>query len=142
MVITEEFKFPPILPTPPYRPEKQLKAIIPVGQVGPVSRLRYLRRELRKRERAGSGKSTPASRRVEKALRMMIKQFNQDMETHGIQIYLVLVPEAAGYSIDVYDCTDKILCRLVREVYIDVDELPDMILNLQEKAGILVDIIT
>lgn len=142
MVITEEFKFPPILPVPPYRPDRQLEAIIPVGQVGPVARLRYLRRELRKKERAGSGKSIPASPRVEKAFRMLIEQLNQDMETQGIQIYLVLVPETAGYSIDVYDCTDKMLCRLVREVYIGVKELPDMIRNLQEKAGILVDIIT
>ena len=142
MVITEEFKFPPILPTPPYRPDKQLKAIIPIGQVGPVTRLRYLRRELRKRKRAGSGKLILASPQVEKTFRMMIEQFNQGMETQGIQIYLVLVPEAAGYSIDVYDCTDKRLCRLVREVYIGDDELPEMIRNLQEKAGLLVDIIT
>ncbi|MCK5436982.1 MAG: hypothetical protein KAI90_03170, partial [Desulfobulbaceae bacterium] len=133
MVITEEFKFPPVLPVPPYRPDRQLAALIPVGQVGPVARLRYLRRELRKRERVRPGKSIPASLQVEKALHMMIEQLNQDMETQGIQIYLVLVSGAAGYSIDVYDCTDKMLCRLVREVYIGVEELPNMIRNLQEK---------
>ena len=142
MVITEEFKFPPTLPVPPYRPDRQIVALTAAGQVSPVARLRYFRRELRKKRSSGSGESIPAAPQGEKALRMMIEQLNQDLETQGIQIHLVLVPEAAGYSVDVYDCTEKILCRLVHGVRINVDKLSHLIRNLQEKAGILIDIIT
>ncbi len=76
---------------------------------------------------------------VEKELRLLIQQVNNNLKKSNIHIHIGLVKEEKGYALDIYDCTDGISCKLVKDETIHLQDLPDLLNNLQQEAGILLD---
>ena len=77
---------------------------------------------------------------AERDLHLLIQQVNDNLEKHHVSIHLGLVREKNGYALDIYDCTDGLSCKLVKDEKIYIQDLPDLLKNLQQEAGILLDI--
>ncbi len=76
---------------------------------------------------------------AEKALRLLIQQVNTNLQKSQVPIHIGLVKEEKGYALDIYDCTDGISCKLVKDEPIHLQDLPDLLKNLQQEVGILID---
>ncbi len=76
---------------------------------------------------------------AERDLLLLIHQVNDNLEKSHVPIHLGLVREKNGYALDIYDCTDGISCKLVKDETIHLEDLPDLLKNLQQEAGILID---
>ena len=50
--------------------------------------------------------------------------------------------EGENYILDIYDCSGKDVCSLIGDVAVPFDELPHLIKNLQEEAGVLIDTVS
>jgi hypothetical protein len=76
---------------------------------------------------------------AERSLQLLILQANNDFVSYGVDIHLGLVKSSEGYQLDIYDCTDGHVCKLVKDETIHIEKLPGLIRNLQQEAGILLD---
>ena len=142
MVISDEIKFPRVTVVDPFKTERQVDSVDGVNPVHPVGA--YLR-EWQRRKRGTQRTERepmplPATR--EKAVRRLIDRVNEHLEQRKIQIHLVLTKEDDGYTLDVYDCTSDQVCAIIRDIVISVDELPALLRNLQDEAGILIDTVS
>ena len=138
MVITGEYKFPP-------RPRVDTgESALKTGEILGVSATLPLN-YIQKQYRHGTGASYLESvdetlpEGAERTLQLLIFQANQDFASHDIAIHLGLVKSSEGYRLDIYDCTDSHVCKLVKDNTIHIEELPKLIRNLQQEAGILLD---
>jgi len=61
---------------------------------------------------------------------------------HQVPIHLGLVRVNDGYEIDIYDCSDNRVCKIIREDGVHLDDLSTLFRNLQEESGILIDIVS
>ena len=138
MVITAEYKFPP-------RPridtgEAPLK-LREIPGISPVLPLRYIE----KKYRQGTGfnyieeveESLPEG--AEKTLQALIIEANQDFIARGVDIHLGLKKTDAEYELDIYDCTDGNVCKLVKDDAVHIEDLVSLVRNLQKESGILID---
>lgn len=129
-------------PEPPLRPENaDRESSLSVDGVRPVIRIR--------RYEGGRGKQKFGKRRrpetgwvKEKALRVSIDRANEELERHNVPIHLVLVAGEGGFFLEIYDRTDKQVCRAIRDLEIEAAELPSLLGKLQKEAGLMVDIIS
>ncbi|MFH1215044.1 MAG: hypothetical protein V1706_00935 [Pseudomonadota bacterium] len=139
MVITDEFKFP----RPPRIDTGESRLIIrEIGGLSPVLPINQYRKKWRRGENRPfvEGVEEDLTDEAEKDLQLLVSQVNQNLEKAGIAIHLGLVREDGGYALDIYDCTSGFVCQIVREEAIHIKDLPNMLKNLQQEAGILIDI--
>jgi len=140
MVISDEIKFPRPIRIDPYRSEKKVDPIdglTPVARIGAFTREWQRNREERRQKEQALFPSTE-----EPAVRRLVAQVNTDLEKQKIPLHLVLIKDERGYSLDVYDCTGNEQCSIIGDVIIDLNDLPALLKNLQQEAGILLDTIS
>lgn len=77
---------------------------------------------------------------AERDLQLLIHQVNDNLKKSNVDIHLGLVKEKNGYALDIYNCTDGLSCKLIKDEKIHLQDLPDLLKNLQQEAGILLDI--
>lgn len=126
-------------------PEKvKERATEPVLAVNPVTRVRTLRQQWprRRARKYAADQAEPDMPLAEKSVRSLIDRVNQDMEAHGVKIHLVLKQEKEGYVLDIYDCSTENLCSIIGDIEITLEELPQLICNLQEEVGLLIDTVS
>jgi hypothetical protein len=140
MVISDEIKFPRPIRIDPYRAEKKVD---PIDGLTPVARIGAFAREWRRnREERRQREQDIFSPTEETAVRRLVEQVNTHLETQKILIHLVLIKDERGYSLDIYDCTGNERCSIIGDVVIDLNDLPVLLKNLQQEAGILLDTIS
>lgn len=140
MVISEEIKFPRPIRIDPYRSQKKVD---PIGGLAPVARIGAFRREWhRDKEERRQQAQAFLSPVEETAVRCLVEQVNNHLENQKILIHLVLIKDEHGYSLDIYDCTGNEQCAIIGDVVIDLNDLPVLLKNLQQEAGILLDTIS
>ena len=138
MVITTEYKFPPRPRIDTGEAPLRLKEIPGVSAMLP---LKYIE----KRYRHGTGTSyieeveEVLPEGAERTLQTLIVQANQDFASQGIEIHLGLKKSDTGYALDIYDCTDGHVCKLVKDENIHIQDLALLVRNLQQESGILID---
>lgn len=141
MVISEEIKFPrPTIRSDPYRKEKKVDPIdglSPVARVGAFTREWQRNREERRQQEQALFPSTEES-----GVRRLVEQVNTHLKNRKILIHLVLIKDEHGYSLDVYDCSGNEQCSIIGDAVIDLNDLPALLRNLQQEAGILLDTIS
>jgi len=140
MVISDEIKFPRPIRIDPYRKEKKVD---PIDGITPVARIGAFKREWQrgKESRRHQEESLFLSPE-ETSVRRLVAQVNTHLENQNILIHLVLIKDENGYSLDVYDCTGNEQCSIIGDVVIDLNDLPVLLKNLQQEAGILLDTIS
>lgn len=140
MVISDEIKFPRPIRIDPYRKEKKVE---PIDGLAPVARIGAFKREWQrgKESRRHQEESLFLSPE-ETSVRRLVAQVNTHLENQNILIHLVLIKDENGYSLDVYDCTGNEQCSIIGDVVIDLNDLPVLLKNLQQEAGILLDTIS
>ena len=141
MVISDELKFPKTTAVDPFKTETKVKD---VDNVPPVEKIGNFRRQWQKnQERKSNEKGKKLLTEEEsKTVRSMVDKVNKDLTSHNVLIHLVLTHDEDGFSLDVYDCTDNQVCKIVKDIIINVDDLPVLIRNLQQEAGLLIDTIS
>ena len=139
MVISEEIKFPRPIRIDPYRKEKKVE---PIDGFAAVARIGAFRRDWRRNreERQQHKQILPSPE--EASVRRLVEQVNTHLENQTVLIHLVLTKDKHGYSLDVYDCTGNDQCAIIGDVVIDLNDLPVLLKNLQQEAGILLDTIS
>ncbi|HIJ89489.1 MAG: hypothetical protein OEV89_01340 [Desulfobulbaceae bacterium] len=140
MVISDEIKFPRPIRIDPYRSEKKVD---PIDGLAPVARIGAFKREWqRDKDTRQEHKQSPFPSAEEAEVRHLVEQVNTHLENQKILIHLVLIKDEHGYSLDVYDCTGSDQCSIIGDVVIDLNDLPVLLKNLQQEAGILLDTIS
>lgn len=141
MVISDEFKFPRVLPPDPYRKSRRVE---PVDWAPPVAKVGAFKREWDrgKEEERPPPKRQQLGEDEEKEVRHLVVQANRNFEEHGISLRLLLTRTDDGYLLDVYDCVGGTECQVASDLFIGLDELPNLLRNLENEAGLLVDTIT
>ncbi|MDF1615711.1 hypothetical protein [Desulfurivibrio dismutans] len=138
MVISDEFKFPRVLPVDSFRKRRRVEEVDPVP---PVARIGAFKQEWNRRR--GEQRQSPRPRSLnaeqEREVRRQLRYANGKLEEQGILLRLVLSRQEDGFHLDVYDCTDDTMCHLAADLVITLDELPMLLRNLEEEAGLLVD---
>lgn len=140
MVISEEIKFPRPIRIDPYRLQKKVD---PIDGLAPVAHIGAFRREWHRDKKERRQQAQPfLSTGEETAVRSLVEQVNNHLENKKILIHLVLIKDEQGYSLDVYDCTGNEQCSVIGDVVLDLNDLPVLLKNLQQEAGILLDTIS
>ena len=112
MVISEEIKFPRPIRIDPYRSQKK---VAPIDGLAPVARIGAFRREWHrdKKERRQQAQAF-LSPGEETAVRSLVEKVNNHLENQ----------------------------KIIGDVVIDLNDLPVLLKNLQQEAGILLDTIS
>jgi hypothetical protein len=140
MVISDEIKFPRLIPIDPYRSGKKVE---PIDGLAPVTRIGAFRREWQRSREERRRQGQPLFSLAEEAsVRRLVHQINTHLENRKIPLHLVLLKDEHGYTLDVYDCTGNEQCVIVGDVEIGLNDLPVLLKNLQEEAGILLNTIS
>lgn len=114
----------------------------PVQAIQPVLRVRHLERRW---PRSGSRARSQDEKAVPPGLAaalMLIDETNDVLARQDIAIHLSLVSHEDFFSLEIYDCTDKQVCRVLEDRQIPLDELPELVRHLSGEAGLLIDTIT
>lgn len=139
MVITDEFKFPRPPRIDTGESPLRLKAIPGMEPMLPVNH--YTRKWQRDKNKPSFEKFEETQPdQTEKNLHLLINQVNENLDKLNIAIHISLVRHETGYSLDIYDCTNNFICQLIKDKAIHITDLPQMLRNLQEEAGILIDV--
>lgn len=148
MVISDEIKFP----GPPVVEGKAKKRQVEeIDTIPPISPIKPDQRRWRKNQdewvKRGDrvlikGVSGTLPGRVAKTLSLLIEQVNRNFHAGNVDIHLALVKNENGYELDIHDCSNGQVCRLVRETEIHLDDLPKLLRNLQTESGILIDTVS
>ncbi|MFP3982579.1 MAG: hypothetical protein ACLFV2_02670 [Desulfurivibrionaceae bacterium] len=138
MVITAEYKFPPRpridTGEKPIRPQR-------VEEVTPVVSLNHMARLWRRRRgrRYLGEEDEKFLSEMEKNLQTAVDQINENFQANNIDIHLSVARVRNKYVLDIYDCSDQRLCRLIGKKGVDLDDLPEFFRRLQEKVGVVLD---
>lgn len=139
MVISDEIKFPRPIRIDPYRKEKKVE---PIDGLSPVARIGAFTREWQRNREGRRQQEQAFSSPEESAVRRLVEQVNTHFANQKILLHLVLIKDEHGYSLDVYDCSGKEQCSIIGDAVIDLNDLPALLRNLQQEAGILLDTIS
>jgi hypothetical protein len=142
MVISDEIKFPRIRPVDPYRADRKVEA---VDGTPPIARIGAFKREWNRRRGETAHRPQQASALSPdetEAVRHLVERVNTSLEDHRILLHLVLVKAGEGYVLDIYDCTGSEACTVVRDFDIAIADLPLLLRNLEEAAGLLIDTVS
>ncbi len=142
MVISDEVKFPRLPKIEPFKADKKVGSV--EGPM-PVARIGAFMREWSRRR--GEGQARQAREKFSstdgETIKKMLDRVNASLEEQRILLHLMLIRDAdGGYMIDVYDCTGGDRCSIVRDIVIDLNDLPLLLRNLEEETGILVDTVS
>lgn len=146
-VAVYEVKNPTPPPPDPAPIRKDLHPPVPIGRVRPIDplvlRQEWEKRKITKRKEAGqpveTGLRPPLA---EKAIRDLVRQTNEDLAASGVPLHLVLTRNEEGFALDIYDCSDNVVCEVTQEVPLDLNNLLTTLDNLEHEAGIIVNIKT
>ena len=141
MVITDEFKFPQPPRIEPGARGRGVDRIDGIISVLPVKR--YWRKWRKNKDRhylKGVDKSLPDG--AEKTLQILVDNVNENLQKHQVPIHIALVRIDNGYEIDIYDCSDNRVCRIIRENEVHFEDLSTLFHQLQEESGILIDTVS
>lgn len=136
MVISDEFKFPRPLDWSKFTDPRRVKEVYGVSPIVPIKHVQ------RRWYQSGEEERPPAAEdnnHVGMALQQLIDQVNASLLDNGVEIHLTLVRREEGYALEIYDCTSLDVCRIIKAETVDLAELPLLLKNLQEGAGLLVD---
>lgn len=142
MVISDEIKFPRLLPVDPYRADRKVDA---VDGTPPIARIGAFKREWNRRREAGAHKAKQVaalSAEEAEAVRRLVERVNLSLDDHRVMLHLVLIHTEEGVAVEIYDCTGNEACTVVRDFEIAVSDLPLLLRNLQEEAGLLIDTVS
>lgn len=139
MVISDEIKFPRPIRIDPYRREKKVE---PIGEFSAVARIGAFRRDWQRNRKERQPHRQMLASPEEASVRRLVEQVNTHLANQKILLHLVLIKDEHGYSLDVYDCTGNEQCSIIGDVVIDLNDLPALLKNLQQEAGILLDTIS
>lgn len=142
MVISDEIKFPRVLPVDPYRADRKVEA---VDGTPPIARIGAFKREWNRRRGSGTPREnlvSALSPDEAAAIRLLVERVNASFNDHRIMLHLVLVQTDEGYAVDIYDCTGQQACTVVRDFEIALSDLPLLLRNLEEEAGLLIDTVS
>jgi len=142
MVISDEIKFPKPVQVDPFKAERKVEA---TDAVFPLARVGAFKREWSRRQ--GQGKRSARARRQlnpdeEGSVRRLVERINNRLEDQRIGLHLVLVKDEDGFALDVYDCTDNIACTVVKDIFVSLEDLPVLLKNLEEEAGLIIDTVS
>lgn len=135
MVISDEFKFPRPLDWSKFSDPRRVKKIYGISAVLPIKHIQ--RRFYRSHEERRS--ETEERDHVGLALQQLVDQVNGSLLGHDVEIHIVLLRRDGGYALEIYDCTDLEVCRIIKDREVIISELPSLLKNLQEGAGLLLD---
>jgi len=146
-VAVYEVKNPTPPPTDPAPIRKDLHPPVPIGRVRPIDplvlRQEWEKRKTTKRKEAGTPVETELRPPLaEKAIRDLVRQTNEDLAASGVPLHLVLTRNQEGFALDIYECSDKVVCEVTQEVPLDLNNLLTTLDNLEHEAGIIVNIKT
>lgn len=141
MVISDEIKFPRVVPVDPYRTDRKVEA---VDGTPPIARIGAFKREWNRRRGTDqqAGRVAALSSEEAESVRLLVERVNLSLEDHRIMLHLVLVRTEEGFAVDVYDCTGNEACTVVRDFEIAPSDLPLLLRNLEEEAGLLIDTVS
>lgn len=139
MVISDEIKFPRPVRVNRYDPKKK---IAPIDGLSQVARIGAFTREWQRNREERQRREQLLPLPEETSVRRLVAQVNSHLENQRIPIHLVLIKDERGYSLDVYDCTGNEQCAIIGDVAIDLNDLPALLKNLQQEAGILLDTVS
>lgn len=142
MAVYEIKKPVPVPVTQPAPIRKDLPPVQKVIAATPVDKLLHRWRRTRERHGSEERRKAPLSRQTKNDVSALIARTNEDLRRQSIPIRLVLAEEDDGYVIDVYDCHDDEVCKIVGDLVIDLEELPTLLRNLDQESGILLDTIS
>jgi len=72
-------------------------------------------------------------------VKRLAEEVNQHLEKSGAGIHLLLIQEEDGFVLDVYDCSDGHVCKVIHDMIVPVDELQNLYEKLQSESGIIFD---
>lgn len=141
-MVVHEIKNP--MPAQPTKLVPEERELDPVFAASAIARVKRFKQEMEKnrefeRRRQGRRPLTPETHRT---VREMVEHVNANLEKNGILVHLVLSKNEEGYAVDVYDCTNNQVCEVIRDIYIDLDDLPSLIRKLQQETGFIVDTVS
>jgi len=142
MVISDEIKFPRVLPVEAYRADRKVEA---VEGTPPIARIGAFKREWNRRRGSAQRQASRAaalSAEEAAAVRFLLERVNASLDDHRIMLHLVLIRTDEGFAVDVYDCTGNESCTVVRDFEMAISDLPFLLRNLEEEAGLLVDTVS
>ncbi len=131
-------------PTPiPEKPAPKPKPPQEVDAAPAVAKIQFFKREWKRRRWAYEKivAKGPISKE-EKSIRSLVDRVNEDLEKAAVRIHLTLIKQENDYLLEIYDCSEKDVCKKIEDVTVPFDDLPHLIKNLQEEAGILIDTIS
>ena len=134
MVITDEFKFPRPLDWSKFSDLRQVKEVYGISAVLPI---KHIQRRWYK-----TNEERPAEEEADDvglALQQLVDQVNASLEIHDVKIHITLIRREKGYALEIYDCSDLEVCRIIKDAEVNISELPMLLKNLQEGVGLLVD---
>lgn len=141
MVISDELKFPRVLPVDPFRKSRKVEAVFALP---PIARIGAFKQGWNREQ--GEERPPPRRRRLnadeEREVRHQVEQANASFAKHDISLRLLLTRTDEGYLLDLYDCIGDTMCQVVSDMQITMEELPALLRNLEDQAGLLIDTIT
>ena len=141
MVISDELKIPRVLPVDSFRKSRKVEAVFALP---PISRIGAFKQGLNQEQ--GEERPPPRRRRLNddeaKEVRHQVERANSNLAKHGIALRLLLTRTDEGYLLDLYDCIGDTMCQVISDMQITLDELPALLRNLEDQAGLLIDTVT
>jgi hypothetical protein len=111
--------------------------------VAPMVRIKqYADRKILRKQRSAAEQAPAPAPNEEKFLRLLIEEANDSLDRLEIALHLVLIIEEGDYLLEIYDCTQQQVCRVVKELEITPAELPELLRKLQLAAGLMVDTVS
>lgn len=136
MVITAEYKFPPRprvdTGEEPIRPHR-------IEDITPVVSLNHMARLWKRRRGRSYLKEKEFLSEAEENLQSVVDQVNENFQVNNMDIHLNVARIRNKYVLDIYDCSDQRLCRLIGKRGVSLEDLPEFLRRLQEKVGLVLN---
>ena len=132
---------PVVTPTTSKGQNKDLDPVFDIEMASHVKRFEKVY-ELSRDHRKNPEEEAAGYDRSHDTVREMVERVNSNLEKHGILVHLVLKKDDDGFSVDVYDCTSNDVCEIIRDIVIDLNDLPALIRKLQQETGFIVDTVS
>jgi len=131
-------------PPPPKTPDPETDILptLPITSLLGIGELALRREWEQGKTGAPQGRPPKSPLLEERTIHRLMDQVNEHLMARGLPMRLVLAKGKENYSIDIYDCSGADMCLLVRDIPLNLEELPTLLANLQQESGILLDIKT
>ena len=142
-MVVYEIKNPTLVVSPTSAKEKE-RDVDPVFDIEMASHVKRFEKvyEQSRDHRQNPEKEPSGHWRSHDTVREMVERVNNNLEKHGILVHLVLKKDEDGFSVEVYDCTSNEVCEIIRDMIVDLNDLPALIRKLQQETGFIVDTVS